>query len=705
MNKLVLALTAGLLLAAGVSADNHAPGQVVYGAAGSVVPRDASGQVASTGAVHMNIPVAYTLHGGQQAAAVAVGDRPGTGTALNVGFSLGLGDPGDGLEVGALWLDDDLTGLVQKQIYPETSKWPALAVGMYDLGDAFSRQGYMVATKQIGTRNTGAAWRRPGTVAVCWPPQAAEGPVGTTPRAWGRLSLAESSPSKPAATAAAAALLAAPVRKMGVQIDGRMSPGEWDDAQQQTMELAALLPGTRLDIYAKHDEMNLYLCFAFEGQGALGPGTGAEVYLEAPRQQAEALGPQHHCYKVEVLKKGPDRLSYLRGDAGRWQVQQRGIGAEAVAAFAAATSKTSTPVFEFAIALGNLYTDSGLPQVLGLAVCVHIAAAEQGPAPASLPAAASRPMRQVTHLTGAETPGKYLFRWPGGPISPQAVHLAVMPTRPDLWGQVGSGKLYGMGKGENLQAPLLVDAPIIDGKMQLGEWVGAPAIFAVPGDGAFQVFTQMTTTALYVAARVTRHANPRQVTCQVYVDPENDGGLVVRPDDRLYLLRGEQASCWSWAANGWKHREKADFQAAAGLSEDGTAVACEFKIPLAELGVECGQPMGMAVQMTLGGPPAPVSVALTVTRTPPAAATSLPGSGTYITVGWQGRLFGGISAPSGRHARLIAEHDGDGLNLGYLVTGWPRKDWSLLLGVNDISGADGARWVVGVGLNLSSVRR
>jgi len=689
-----LLVVACSVLAVYVSADDEALQRSVYGLAGSGVPVNALGEVDPSGAAQLNIPIAYTLHDDQAAGVVVLGKEAGGGSQVGGGVSVGLFGPGKGLELGGLWLDDALSGAVRKQVFSETVEWPAIAFGMFDLGDNIDRRGYVVATKQVGTGGGVSVARVPRVLTGWWPPagngdQARAG----APRTWGQLILREEANSR--SEGSAIPLLMVPAGTVGIQVDGNLAAGEWDDAECQTLRPS---DGHQLTLYAKHDGMNLYFCLASPTHSGIVPGARAEIYIEVPQEGAEKVGVRHQRYRVQALSGDRVRLTYLQGRNGAWRVRQGGIGSSAVAAFAAAVSGRQTPpVFEFAIPLGNLYDRPGLPPTLGLATYLHLpggvarASQEQPPAPLA-------PSTPVKHKPGAS-----LLRWPGGPVGMEGVHVGVLPTRPDLWGKVGSGKYYGRDAQEVLEVPLADEGPTIDGEMELGEWLGAPATFAVPDGGDFEVYAQMTPEALYVAAALGGGSgNPATVTCEVYVDPDNDEGLVVRPDDRLYVLSRGQAECRSRGAGGWERSERSDFRAVAGHATEGDVMVCEFEIPFAELGeVQPGQQMGLAVQMAFGRVPPRAPVTRVAGKPAAKRVTPIEGSGTYVTAGWQESIFGGVSAKAGDSGRLIAEYDGDGVNLGYLRLGWPRGRWNLLMGVNDVGGADGNRWTAGLGVDIS----
>ena len=158
-----LALLVATTLDAGEEGRSARPALGLPGSGAMIGPE---GGLERTGASQINIPLAYTLHRQQRHRGLYWSqqgephDIPGL-----LSFSLGQGQPGQGLSLTALLMEGKgLSGAVQKQLWPETSKWPAIAAGFYDLADRMDRGGYVVATQRIGGR------LRSHQLVVGWPP-------------------------------------------------------------------------------------------------------------------------------------------------------------------------------------------------------------------------------------------------------------------------------------------------------------------------------------------------------------------------------------------------------------------------------------------------------------------------------------------------------------------------------------------------------
>lgn len=92
------------------------------------------------------------------------------------------------------------------------------------------------------------------------------------------------------------------------QLDGRFTPGEWDDAASQTLTIGS---GTAVQIHYKHDAAHLYVAFSGldQGETALFP----ELLLDAGHDSNLAWNADDFWFHVST------NLCQGRGPEARWQ--------------------------------------------------------------------------------------------------------------------------------------------------------------------------------------------------------------------------------------------------------------------------------------------------------------------------------------------------------------------------------------------------
>ncbi len=650
-------ITLGFVLLAictGGFSDDFAARRPALGLPGSGGMVNPEGTFDLTGASHINIPLAYTIHAKQHQWGIYWGDEAKPGDIGEIlSLSVGSSKPGSGLSLTALHIGSEgFSGAVQKQLWRETGKWPAMAVGLYDVTDRVDRGGYVVATRRLGGR-------QPTGLQVWWPPEQVSVVSADDPRTWGQLILnhhaasAQVEPARP--------LLEAPEVTSPPHLDGVIGVGEWELAGAQVYHFA---PGEEMIVMAAYDEYNLYVCLSVPSDHGFGPGYGATLLLEVPQQGAAIVDRHHYRYQVEVTHTGQVARSFCQGQEGTWGApvaSSEGESMFSAAASAGGDGAWRWPVFELAVPLSNLDGD-GEKKALGFAVGV------------TLPAGG-------TYWGGAE---KWvdLVRFPADRSSYRSPYNQVFPTRPDLWGTA----VFEDTASTNGSVPISVitDEVKVDGQLNEPAWEQAPA-------ATYTVFRNSTQTVrvladdhtLYVGVRcaISRGQQTHR-SCQVYVDALGDEGLLPRADDRLYHFDAADDTyrCMRWQNDSWSQPTPSRFQAAAHSAPVGQQMvdSYEFAIPLRELARPSGEAnIGLAVQTRYEAHPAPRQV-----QRGPARA--------YLTAGWgggpfSGHGFGGLSLRIGQRGRGIVEYDGAGVNVGY-VTRPAGTKYNLMLGIANLAG-------------------
>ena len=236
LRGLLICITVGVLLSitVGVSVSEefaaHRPALGLPGSGGMI---SAEGSLDVAGVSQMNIPVAYTLHQKQRCWGLFWSDDEESDDITGLlSLSLGRSEPGHGLSITGLIMErEGLSGAIQKQLWAETGKWPAIAVGFYDVTDRVDRGGYVVATRQLG----GARRRQ---LELGWPPDEVSAVSADDPRTWGQVIISPE-PRGPAPTLPAARhLLTVPLLPSTPRLDGVMGVGEWDEAAAQVHHFA-----------------------------------------------------------------------------------------------------------------------------------------------------------------------------------------------------------------------------------------------------------------------------------------------------------------------------------------------------------------------------------------------------------------------------------------------------------------------------------
>lgn len=620
-----------------------------------------------TGASQMNIPIAYTLHQRQHQWGLHWSDKAESddiGSLLSL--SLGRSQPGRGLSLTVLFMDHEgLTGGIQKQLWPETAKWPAMAAGVYDVTDRVDRGGYVVATRQLGGR-------RGRRLQLGWPPDEVSAVSTDNPSTWGQLIISGQPMEASPALTAARHMLEVPVLASAPRIDGIIGAGEWEEATAQVHHFA---PGEEMMVMAGHDDLNLYMCLCVPSDHGFGPGYMAQLFFEVPQQGASTLNESHQRYSAQVSHAGELGQFFSRGHEGTWRKPGEGPNAETVFSAAASGGGDGAwrwPVFEFSIPLSALRVDNGELVSLGFAVRI------------SLPAGGA--------YQGAAQKYTDMVRFPAGRSSYRSPYNHIFPTRPDLWGKA---TLEADSSASDTVPVMLTTEPVeIDGQLNESLWQqSAAASYTVFGDLTQTVRALADDDYLYVGVRcqISRGQQTRR-SCQVYLDPLGDEGLLPRADDRLYHLEAatDTVQCFRWEDDSWSQRVPSRFTAAAHSTIENQQMVdtYEFAIPLRELNRPASDAaLGLAVQTQYEARPS-----ARVVQSTPARA--------YLTAGWgggpfSGHGFGGLSLRVGRRGRGIIEYDGEGLNLGY-VTKLPGANYNLMLGLHNLAGSHDSRLTIGL---------
>jgi len=631
---------------------------------GTITPE---GSLDVSGVGQMNIPVAYTLHQRQHRWGLYWGnetDSEDIGSLLSL--SVGHSHPGRGLSLSALLMKHEgLSGGIQKQLWPETDKWPALAAGVYDLTDRVDRGGYVVATRQLGGR-------RSRQLELGWPPDEVAAVSAHNPSTWGQLIISNESLEIPPPLTEARHLLEGPLLSSAPRIDGIIGAGEWEGAAAQVQHFA---PGEEMMMMAGHDDRHLYICLCIPSDHSFGPGHRAELFFELPQEGASSLSRSHQRYSAQVSHTGETVQSFSRGSEGTWHKVAEGTGTEAVFRTAVSSDGDGAwhwPVFEFAISLQNLRTGEGNPTALGFAARITV------PAGSAYEAAGRKYVDMV--------------RFPSGRSSYRSPYNHIFATRPDLWGKA---VFEAISPDDETVPVTVVGEPVqIDGQLNEPLWQEtAAASYTVFGDLTQSVRVVADDDNLYVGVhcQISR-GRQSQRSCQVYMDPLGDEGLLPRPDDRVYRLDVATAAieCLQWQDDSWSQPGHSRFTAAAHSTIEHKQMidTYEFAIPLRELDRPASDAtLGLAVQTQYEAQPSARPVQ-------PATAKA------YLTAGWgggpfSGHGFGGLSLGVGRRSRGIIEYDGEGLNLGY-ITQPAGANYNLMLGIHNFAGPHDSRLTIGL---------
>ncbi len=173
MSRLVLMFTIVSLLCAGTVAlavdwSDYAAFRHVSSLPGNGFGVDQNGDIGFGGAYHMNVPCAYTPTKGNYSVGYNSGSNDskirlkfeGHDTNGTAHVGLGLGNPGHGLWVAEIFVDEDWRNTVnlQWQVADESVDRPAVAIGVLDVFDqrmkksginGGARSWYVTATRKI----------------------------------------------------------------------------------------------------------------------------------------------------------------------------------------------------------------------------------------------------------------------------------------------------------------------------------------------------------------------------------------------------------------------------------------------------------------------------------------------------------------------------------------------------------------------------
>ncbi len=646
----------------------------------SGVAVDERGRLDPGGAVHLSIPIAYTLSQGQFAGTAFGLDSDDDWTGV-YGFSGGLSTPLGGLSLtfaaGDRGGSDALTGHAQALLWPETSAWPAISAGVFDLADHYERSYYVTATKRLGKKHPKRVTLKAS--APVWPPGDTT-PSADSPDTWGKMTLASDTPSPEDLPAIDE--ITAPASEYPPMLDGMIGI-EWEDAGQVRLDLP---DGEFLLLGAKRVGRVLYVALGVPSNRYLNRGARADLYFRVPSPPDAQPADTLHRYTLRWdAKKGHMRQYRALGSAGEWTEDacagDPGRPPRRFTAIAAALGDGAWhyPVFEFAIPLKGLGVEPG---ATGLGFLASV----------SLPAG--------QHDAVLKRDSEYRTRWPFGRGTYQsASHNDVFAQTPDMWGSVlREPDRYAKN---SLVAPEIETSPTVDGVLGPEEWAAADRATTEIATGVQQtVYLQRTARALWLASvwDVSAGQWADQIV-DVLLDPEGDEGLRPREDDRLLRItcQGDQvelrAFSWHYARGKWVPLEGLPFGAAARHEAipTGSRNTVEARIPLERLALRQDSKDNVALRLALE---------TTVTSMParmvePGAKVEVgPGKSTYVTAAWgsgvyEDRLMYGVSHPIGPF-RGIAEYNGDAVNVGLTGTAPGRDDWRFTLGWSDPDDRSGA---------------
>jgi hypothetical protein len=639
------------------------------------------GLPSNTGATTLNLPLGYTLSSGESMLSLWDGTAGGPGKNVQAAFSLGFGPASDGLSITGYATDMNIspTMHVQKQLWGQVGPLPAVSAGVIDLQNRFRRSYYVSGTRRFGPNPT--PLRAVLTAATpSWPP----GPVPPSPgnpATWGTLTLSDQRLDK-LTQVAETDKLQVPLSSFPPLLDGVLGT-DWDDAAKARIDLS---DGSFLLVGAKHTEGALYVAVAAPSDRVVPHAASLRLYLEAPRAASRVLTVHHRMYRVEWSHVAPTEQQFTAtADRGEWREQKaypdtkRPPERFTAKASGNGDGAWSYPVFEVCIPFKEMGLATG--DDIGFAAVLSLsggAAAEPPVAPKS---------------------DQEVLCWPLGRALGHDPVGKIFLTRPDQWGAVVlSDKAPGK---DRIAAPQRATAPELDGRIADKEYAGADKRTAEVIPGVEQTLYALRAEGYLYLALVIRaqYGQPQSQVTEVVLDPNGDGGLAPRTDDRLVRIedgpRGLRVETFSWneKTQQWTGRESLPVEVARAVipASAGFESGLELRLPLSEL-----QPPermkhqwspGVGLQTTLKTAPAHL-----VSAGRPAA--NEPGKATYVTVAWgtdiyNKRVMAGVSYPVGNW-RGVTEYDGIQVNVGMSGRLLGRPDFRLTVGYTGVNGtADG----------------
>jgi hypothetical protein len=410
--------------------------------------------------------------------------------------------------------------------------------------------------------------RRVSALSLSWPPGRPWSGDALRPEQWGRIRLlAQGEPP----LGQEPELLAAAREPFAGLADGALYPGEWHPDRSRFFETEA---GPML-LTASWNEGLLRLAVALLAVPAAGPQLKADLFL-AGQQAGGSAAMQALSLRWDArLHRSFCWAGRFAGGQWRWtklapgsQLQRSGFQAGL-----SAQGDGSWPfvVAEYVVPLGGLLP----PASAELKACLFIT---------GLPARA-----------GCDD----ALYWPAGHGPGVSCDEVLLCEHPDGWGTVRPAA-DGLRKGELLLGRL-VSTPRLDGRLEPSEWAGsgeAEMAFLGLGKAALHVGLAGERLLVGIWCRPPRRglAAPRLEIC---LDPQGDGGLLPRPDDRLLVLQGQppRATLRRWAMppgkrnegivsqeGSWRDEEACHAEGVV-RAEEGT-IAAEIAVPLRDLGLE-----------------------------------------------------------------------------------------------------------------------
>ncbi|MEI6499686.1 MAG: hypothetical protein WCP21_01525 [Armatimonadota bacterium] len=298
-------------------------------------------------------------------------------------------------------------------------------------------------------------------------------------------------------------------------INGALGYDEWAQALPVIMPLD---DGQELFLLLERSDTMLYLCLAAPSVSGARGGQQAELYLDLGKGDDQTVTPLQRLLQATIQSPTQTALSAFNGEKGVWvpaPTDKLGLGARAMGG-SNGDGAWAYPVFEFALPLDQI-ADHGkrLEQIRFMARLQTIGSGKRLPVP--------------------QTPAREAVYWPDGRSAYGVSSSASLGLRPDAWVHL---QVRPDDPEAGLAVPLASGPVRVDGQIGLKEWKGAAcAEYRLPGNQYRLLRVLRDEEHVYVAVR-TRLARGLRTdeSCGLYLDPDADGGLRPRGDDRLYRM-------------------------------------------------------------------------------------------------------------------------------------------------------------------------
>lgn len=372
--------------------------------------------------------------------------------------------------------------------------------------------------------------------------------------------------------------------------NGLLGPGEWEVASAWR----AASPAGPLLVMAKWEGGLLYVAVALPAVPDITGRTQAILTIAPPGPAKGALPKSARAFLAGWdgrLHVPASRLGMPRGRRWRWRDVKPEEGMEDLG-FLAALSPAGDGALNFAVAeFAVRLADLGIQAQPGLQI------------PAAVFVRGLPPRDRC----------KDVVRWPWGYGASEDFNSSLLCEHPDGWAEIVVGE--GEAALGRVVASPLARAPALDGRIDEAEWDGGTVLRNNwLGAGWIQFRAGVRGGRLFFAlACKPPRSNVRAEALECFIDPEGDGGLLARPDDRLLRLEAgdNRASIWRWEPPPTAEEDKivtpegrwentGPSRAEGVLRAEGDVVIGEMAVPLSELGIsDADLPKAMRLMLRL----------------------------------------------------------------------------------------------------------